>query len=116
MSFLRFEIAREICYYLSGVESSRYNTDGQSLCIMRKGIRFSFRAEMEQLHDNGGAVGSSGVSHGGLQLHVPHQFKSTDSVLDCFTWSSGANPFSSSSFDSSVYPARVNTSTTWRSW
>jgi hypothetical protein len=36
---------------------------------------------MEQLHDNGGAVGLYGVSHGGLQLHVPHQYKSTDSVL-----------------------------------
>jgi hypothetical protein len=29
---------------------------------------------MEQLHDNGGAVGLCGVSHGGLQLHVPHRF------------------------------------------
>ena len=34
----------------------------------------------EQLHDNGGAVGLYSVSHGGFQLHVPHQFKSTDSV------------------------------------
>ena len=63
---------------------------------------------MEQLHDNGGAVRLCGVSHGRLRLHIPHQFKSTDSVLGCFTWFSGAQPSSSSSFDSKVYPARVN--------
>lgn len=27
---------------------------------------------MEPLHDKGGAVELYGVSHGGLQLHVPH--------------------------------------------
>jgi hypothetical protein len=60
---------------------------------------------VEQLHDNGGAVGLHSVSHGGLQLHVPHQFKLTDSVPVCFTWFSGAQPSSSSSSDSKVYPA-----------
>jgi hypothetical protein len=35
------------------------------------------------------------VSPGWLQLHVPHQFKLADSVLDCFTWFSGAQLFSS---------------------
>jgi hypothetical protein len=33
----------------------------------------------KQLHDNGGAVGLYGVSHGGLQLHVPHSFRLIDS-------------------------------------
>lgn len=35
------------------------------------------RAGTEQLHNNGGATGLYGVSHGELQLHVPHQFKPT---------------------------------------
>ncbi len=70
------------------------------------------RAGTEQFHDNGSAVKLYGVSHGGLQLHVPHQFKSADSLLGCFTWFNGAQPFSSSSFDSYVNPARVNASTT----
>ena len=55
------------------------------------------RVGTEQLHDNGGAIGLYGVSHGGLQLHVPHQFKSTDNVHGCFTWLSGTQPSLSSS-------------------
>jgi hypothetical protein len=52
------------------------------------------------------------VSHGGLQLHITHQSKSTDLVLGCFTSFIGFKGISSSSYDSNLYPAQVNASTT----